>query len=80
MEQIFNMSTFRTWDSRRGGKLRVVRFRLSMLRMTPIAQKTYHHHHHHHCVGIRYNIQEVMSTFTGARVALFQTACLLKIV
>jgi hypothetical protein len=40
MEQVFNMTTSWTWDIRHGGKLRLVRLGLSVLRMMPIADKT----------------------------------------
>jgi hypothetical protein len=40
MEEVFSMTPSWKWDSRHGGKLRLVRQRLSMFRMTPIANKT----------------------------------------
>jgi hypothetical protein len=40
MEQVFPTATVWTWDSSRGGKLRVVRLWLSMLRITPVTEKT----------------------------------------
>ena len=40
MEQVFSTATFWTWDSKRGRKLRGVRLWLSMLGITPVAEKT----------------------------------------
>jgi len=39
MEQVFSRTTSRTGDSRRGGKFRVVRLWLSILRIRPLAVK-----------------------------------------
>jgi len=39
VEQVFSTTTFWTWDSRLGSKLKVVRLWLSLLGMTPIADK-----------------------------------------
>jgi hypothetical protein len=40
MQQVFIMTTLRTWDSRDGGKLMVLRLWLSILWMTRVAAKT----------------------------------------
>jgi len=39
VEQVFSTATFWTWDSRFGGKLKVMRLWLSLSGMTPIADK-----------------------------------------
>jgi hypothetical protein len=46
MEQVFNMTTSWTWDIRCGDKLRLVRLRLSMLGMTPIADDHWNNSNH----------------------------------
>ena len=40
MAQVFSVTTCWAWDSRHGGKLRLVRLWLSILGMHPVADKT----------------------------------------